>query len=73
MNKPLFTVGEVVRLVLNKQKAFEKGYTAAYSTELYRIKRVVCGPPTYRYKLADLTGTTISNSYYAEELVRYLQ
>lgn len=66
-----FYVGEVVRLKLKKTKAFEKGFTENYSTELYKVLRVIKGPPVYRYKLESLSGYPISNSYYAQELLPF--
>ena len=72
VKKAIFKVGEVVRLRLKKQGTFAKSYTEAFSTELYKIQRLVCGLPVYRYKLTDMIGNTISNSFYASDLVRFL-
>lgn len=67
--KVLFEEGQIVRI--SKEKAlFEKGYTPRWSTELFKITKVLTttttDPPTYL--LEDLEGNPIRGCFYAEEL-----
>ena len=65
-NKPRFNTGDIVRI--SKEKAlFEKGYTARWSTELFKIASIKLTNPIV-YLLEDMQGEPISGSFYAEEL-----
>lgn len=64
--KPRYQVGDTVRI--SKQKnVFEKGYTANWTTELFKISDVNSTyPPTYN--LSDLNERPILGCFYQEEL-----
>lgn len=59
-------IGEIVRV--SKQKLqFEKGYTASFSNELFKITKILRTNPT-TYLLEDLDGNPIEGCFYKEEL-----
>lgn len=65
--KAKFRVGDLVRLSKYKH-AFEKGYTPNWTTEVFRVVRVVHSPPVITYRLTALDGSPIEGTVYAEEL-----
>ncbi|KAJ8911128.1 hypothetical protein NQ315_003304 [Exocentrus adspersus] len=66
--KPKFHPGDVVRISKFKG-VFEKGYTANYSTELFKIAKVnVTNPVTYL--LEDMSNHPIKGCFYESELQR---
>ena len=67
--KPVYSIGDVVRLKLKKLKAFDKSYTANYTSEVYRVNLVVWGAPTFRYHLEDMNGYIVDGTYYSQDLV----
>lgn len=67
IEKPKFNVGDIVRVSKCKH-VFEKGYTPNWTTELFKISKVISNsnPPTYL--LDDLKGDPIKGRFYGEEL-----
>lgn len=64
--KPKFRIGDSVRI--SKFKGiFEKGYTANFSTELFKVVKINVTNPT-TYLLEDLTGRPIKGCFYEMEL-----
>lgn len=61
-----YKLGDIVRI--SKQKhVFEKGYTASFTTELFKIVQVLHTYPV-TYLLEDLDGRPIRGCFYREEL-----
>lgn len=65
-------VGQLVRLSKAKH-AFEKGYTVSWTSELFRVRRII--PPTrgvkssrHRYIVEDMDGELVLGSFQKEEL-----
>lgn len=66
--KTKYRVGDVVRI--SKYKSiFEKGYTANYTTELFKIRKVNSTYPV-TYILEDMNGQPIKGSFYELELLK---
>ncbi|KAJ8981998.1 hypothetical protein NQ317_013652 [Molorchus minor] len=64
--KPKYLVNDVVRI--SKYKGvFDKGFTANFSTELFRIVKVNITNPT-TYLLEDMNGQQIKGCFYEHEL-----
>jgi hypothetical protein len=64
-----FMVGEHVRI--SKQKVlFAKGYEQAYSTEVFRVAKIIQRRPQPVYELTDLQGRLIEGLFYNYELVK---
>ena len=61
-----FNIGDWVRTSRVKG-IFEKGYTANWTAEMFRIIEIVLSDPT-RYKLQDYYGKSIEGSFYDQEL-----
>jgi hypothetical protein len=61
-----FKVGDTVRITKNKV-AFNKGYLANWSEEVFTVDRVVFRRPVV-YKLKDLEGEDIKGVFYGPEL-----
>jgi len=68
--KKKFQVSDLVR-VSRFKSVFEKGYTANYSTEVFRVKEVRESIPVTTYKLEDLNSPPedLGGHYYEEELI----
>ena len=66
VSKPKFHVGDIVRI--NKYKnIFEKGYTANWTTELFKITKVRKIKPT-TYLISDMSGQPVKGCFYEQEL-----
>ena len=65
---PKFRIGDFVRISKYK-RAFEKGYTQSYTTEIFRVRRVVYGYIT-QYRLSDMQDDDILGKFYENELIR---
>ena len=66
--KPVrFTVGQTVRISKEKMK-FAKGFEQSYSTEVFKITKVIRRSPQPVYEIEDLQGTPIEGQFYNEEL-----
>jgi hypothetical protein len=64
-----FKVGDHVRI--SKQKLlFTKGYEQTYSTELFRVAKVIQRRPQPVYQLTDLQSRPIEGMFYNYELVK---
>lgn len=61
-----FNVGDYVRLSKYKH-VFEKGYTPNWTTEIFRIRKILYTDPIV-YLLVDFEGKEIEGGVYAEEL-----
>ena len=59
-------VGDIVRIKVNKN-TFSKGYTSSFSSQLYKIDKVMLGKPV-SYKISTLSGTQILGIFYDQEL-----
>lgn len=66
--KPKFKIGDFVRVSKHKL-LFEKGYTANYSMEVFKIVKVKLSNPR-TYLLEDLEETPIKGAFYEEELLK---
>jgi len=62
-----FGVGQHVCISKEKMK-FDKGGEQTFSTEIFRITKVIERRPRPVYELEDLNKTTIEGIFYAEEL-----
>lgn len=64
--KPKFEIGDFVRISKYKH-VFSKGYTANWTTEIFRIRKIQQTTPI-TYLLVDYSGENINGTFYAEEL-----
>jgi len=64
--KAKFSVVQHVRR--SKEKKFAKGGEQTFSTEIFRITKVIERRPRPVYELEDLNMTPIEGQFYAEEL-----
>ena len=62
-----YSVGQHVRISKEKLK-FAKGGEQNYTTEIFRISKVIRRVPRPVYELRDLLGKHIDGQFYAEEL-----
>jgi hypothetical protein len=62
-----FSVGQHVRISKEKMK-FAKGYEQNFSTEIFRIAKVIERRARPVYELVDLNETPIDGRFYQEEL-----
>ena len=70
--KPVrFSVGQTVRISKEKMK-FAKGFEQSYSTEVFKICKVIRRVPQPLYEIEDLQGTPIEGQFYNEELTPVL-
>ena len=65
--KVKFSVGQHVRISKEKMK-FAKGGEQTFSTEIFRVTKVIERRPRSVYELEDLNKTPIEGQFYAEEL-----
>jgi hypothetical protein len=62
-----FKVGDLVRIT--KQKvAFAKGYEQTFSTEIFKVVKVITRVPQPVYELSDLQNRSIEGQFYSYEL-----
>ena len=61
-----YKVNDAVRISKNKY-IFDKGYTPNWTTEVFKIVKVVKTKP-YTYHLQDFKGELIAGGFYEEEL-----
>ena len=66
--KPKYSVGQHVRISKEKMH-FAKGAEQNYSTEIFRVTKVIKRRPRPVYELQDLNNTPIDGQFYQEELV----
>ena len=62
-----FRVGQHVLIIKVKMK-FAKAAEHNFSTEIFRIVKVIHRRPQVVYELEDLNGTPIDSQFYSEEL-----
>jgi hypothetical protein len=65
--KPKLGVGQHVRISKEKMK-FAKGGEQNYTTNVFRIIKVICRTPRPVYELEDLNRKVIDGQFYNEEL-----
>ncbi|XP_070171427.1 uncharacterized protein [Polyergus mexicanus] len=65
--KAKYNAGDFVR-VSRAKVAFEKGYEAKWSEEIFRIHRVLEWRKPHVYELSDLAGEVIDGIFYEQEL-----
>jgi len=63
-----FRVGQHVRISKEKMK-FAKGGEQNYTTEIFKVSKVVHRTPRPVFELEDLRGQEIEGQFYSEELV----
>jgi hypothetical protein len=66
--KPKYSVGQHVRISKEKMH-FAKGAEQNYSTEIFRVTKVIRRRPRPVYELQDTNNTPIDGQFYQEELV----
>jgi len=67
ITRPKFWVGQHVGISKEKMK-FGKGGEKNYTTEMFRIIKVICRTPRKLYELEDLNGKVVDREFYGEEL-----
>ncbi len=67
-----FPLNSYVCLVKKQEGAFVKGFWPGYSDEIYVIDGHIPHYPREKYRLSNLLGNHISNTFYAEELTALL-
>ena len=67
LQQPKFRVGQLVRKSL-KKLIFSKGYEQTFSTELFRVHRIIPGE-VLSYKLEDSEGRVVDGRFYEQDLV----
>jgi hypothetical protein len=65
--KPKLRVGQHVRMSKAKMQ-FAKGGEQNYTTEIFKVKKVIYSTPRPVYELEDLNETLIEGQFYGEEL-----
>ena len=69
ISKPKFKIGDKVRISKYKRKRFNKGYTSNWTEEVFTIDKIQYTNPII-YKLKDLNGEEIKESFYESELLK---
>ena len=62
-----FQKGDYVRVVIDKDMKFKKGYTSNWSDEIFIIDQRKPGDPV-KYKITALDGTLMTKSFYEPQL-----
>jgi hypothetical protein len=62
-------VGDLVRIT-KQNIAFAKGYEQTFSTEIFRVVKVISRMPQHVYELSDLQDRGIEGQFYNYELVK---
>jgi len=65
--KATFRVGQHVRIIMEKMR-FAKAAEQNFSTEIFRVAKVIDTRPRVVYELDDLNSTPIDAQVYREEL-----
>ena len=65
-----FRVGQHVRISKEKMR-FAKAAEQNFSTDIFRVTKVIDGRPRVFYELEDLNGTPIEGQFYREEMTPY--
>ena len=66
-----FSENDTVR-IWSKKRTFQRGYDENYSIEYFKIKEVKKNLPVPRYILEDSKKETIVDSFFEDELVRFI-
>ena len=66
-SRKVFTEGDRVRIAQTRQM-FKKGYTAAWTEELFTVSRINTTTKPITYVLKDDTGAEVKGGFYKEEL-----
>jgi len=64
-----FKVGDLVRITKERVK-FAKGYEQTFSTEIFRVVKVIRRVPQPVYELSDLQDRPMEGQFYNYELVK---
>ena len=64
---PSFSVGDKVRISIQK-KLFDKGATANWSEEIFKVKKLRLDTNPIVYQLEDLAGEDVTGTFYKEQL-----
>ena len=64
-----YKVGDLLRITNGKVK-FAKGYEKTFSTEIFRVVKVIQRVPQRVYELSDLQDLPIKGQFYSYELVK---
>ena len=64
---PSFSVGDKVRISIQK-KLFDKGATANWSEEIFKVKKLRLDTNPIVYQLEDLAGEDVVGNFYKEQL-----
>ena len=68
--KPKYKVGDTVRIWKFK-RVFDRGYHENYTTQYFKISKVLTNLPVVRYELEDILGEKIVGSFFENELVPF--
>ena len=69
---PSFSVGDKVRISIQK-KLFDKGATANWSEEIFKVKKLRLDTDPIVYQLEDLAGEDVQGNFYKEQLQKTRQ
>ena len=68
--KPKYKVGDTVRIWKFK-RVFDRGYHENFTTQYFKIRKVLTNLPVVRYELEDVLGEKIIGSFFENELVPF--
>ena len=68
--KPKYKVGDTVRIWKYK-RVFDRGYHENFTTQYFKIRKVLTNLPVVRYELEDVLGEQIIGSFFENELVPF--
>ena len=68
--KPKYKVGDTVRIWKYK-RVFDRGYHENFTTQYFKIRKVLTNLPVVRYELEDVLGEKIIGSFFENELVLF--
>ena len=68
--KPKYKVGDTVRIWKFK-RVFDRGYHENFTTQYFKITKVLTNLPVVRYELEDVLGEKIIGSFFENELVPF--
>ena len=68
--KPKYKLGDTVRIWKFK-RLFDRGYHENFTTQYFKISKVLTNLPVVRYELEDILGEKIIGSFFENELVPF--
>ena len=68
--KPKYKIGDTVRIWKFK-RVFDRGYHENFTTQYFKISKVLTNLPVVRYELEDILGEPIIGSFFENELVPF--